>query len=108
MTVSQTQVGRATTRKASHGREPFGCHCRPGTRWGWRSRRPTSGRIRCRKDQEGSTIAVDSGGRPDRPACSSRSLEPARSRSRTDEIGEMVTYGGFTRSSVRRGRLRFP
>lgn len=48
-------LGGATIRKASHRREPFGCHCRPGTHWNWRSRRPTSGRIPCRKDQEGST-----------------------------------------------------
>jgi hypothetical protein len=56
MTVSQTEGwGGATIRKASHGREPFGCHCRPGTHWSWRSRRPTSGRIPYRKDQESST-----------------------------------------------------
>ena len=55
VTVSQTEGWGATIRKASHRREPFGCHCRPGTHWNWRSRRPTSGRIPCRKDQEGST-----------------------------------------------------
>ena len=55
MTVSQTEGWGATIRKASHGREPFGCHCRPRTHWNWRSLRPTSGRIPCRKDQEGST-----------------------------------------------------
>jgi hypothetical protein len=52
---ARPRVGGATIRKASHRREPFGCHCRPGTHWNWRSLRPTSGRIPCRKDQEGST-----------------------------------------------------
>jgi hypothetical protein len=81
MTVSQTEGWGATIRKASHGREPFGCHCRPGTHWSWRSGGPLLVGYRAGRTRRARRIAVDSGGRPDRPACSSRSLEPARSRS---------------------------
>jgi len=53
-------------------------------------------------------IAVDSGGRPDRPACSSRSLEPARSRSRRGLPPGGQLYPGSRAHPARRARLRAP
>ena len=53
-------------------------------------------------------IAVDSGGRPDRPTCSSRSLEPARSRSRRGLPPGGQSYPGSRTHPARRTRLRAP
>ncbi len=53
-------------------------------------------------------IAVDSGGRPDRPACSSGSLEPARSRSRRGLPPGGQLYPGSRAHPARRARLRAP
>ena len=52
--------------------------------------------------------SVDSGGRPDRPACSSRSLEPARSRSRRGLPPGGQLYPGSRAHPARRARLRAP
>jgi hypothetical protein len=107
MTVSQTECRRATIRKVAWTRTvrlplPAWDSLELGARGG-----PLLVGYRAGRTRRARRI-VDSGGRPDRPACSSRSLEPARSRSRRGLPPGWQLYPGSHAHPARRARLRPP